>query len=65
MSAQNKWQPRDAEPTSPPLLFTESYSHFLNYPYLHRAYPVHRGQNGPNPRFSIRRPRPSHGVASP
>jgi hypothetical protein len=45
--------------------FIEGYSHFLNYPYLYRAYPLHRGRNGQTPRFSIRRPRPSHGVASP
>jgi hypothetical protein len=64
MSAQNIWQPRDAELTSPPL-FIEGYSHFLNYPYFHRAYPLHRRRNGPTPRFLIRRPHPSHGVASP
>jgi hypothetical protein len=49
----------------PSPLFIEGYSHFLNYPNLHRAYPLHRGQNGPTPRFSIRRPRPSHRVALP
>jgi hypothetical protein len=46
-------------------LFIEGYSHFLNYSYLHRAYPLHRRRNGPTSRFSIRRPRPSQGVASP
>jgi hypothetical protein len=49
----------------PSPLFIEGYSHFLNYLYLHRAYPLRRGQNGPTPRFSIRWSRPSHGVASP
>jgi hypothetical protein len=49
----------------PSPLFIEGYSHFINYPYLHRAYPLHRGRNRLTPRFSIRRPRPSHGVASP
>jgi hypothetical protein len=39
--------------------------HLLNYPYLHRAYPLHRGRNGPTPRFSIRQPHASHEVASP
>jgi hypothetical protein len=51
--------------SQPSPLFIEGYYHFLNYSYLHRAYPLHLGQNGPTPRFSIRRPRPSHGVASP
>jgi hypothetical protein len=46
-------------------LFIEGYSYFLNYSYLHRAYPLHRGRNGQTPRFSIWWPRPSHGVASP
>jgi hypothetical protein len=32
MSAENKWQPRDAELTSPPLYIIEGYSHFLEYP---------------------------------
>jgi hypothetical protein len=49
----------------PSPLFIEGYSHFLNYPDLHRAYPLQRGRNGPSLRFSIRRPRPSHGFASP
>jgi hypothetical protein len=48
-----------------PRLFIYGYSHFLNYPYLHRAYPLHQNRNGPALRFSIRRPRLSHGVASP
>ena len=59
MAAKRCWT------NQPSPLFIEGYSHFLNYPYLHRAYPLHRGRNGPTPRFSIRRPRPSHGVASP
>jgi hypothetical protein len=42
-----------------------SYFHFLNYPHLHRAYPLHRRQNGPSPRFSIRRPCTPHKDASP
>jgi hypothetical protein len=64
MSALNKWQPWDAKLTSPSL-FIEGYSHFLNYSYLHRAYLHHRGRNWPTLRFSIRRPHPSYGVASP
>jgi hypothetical protein len=59
MAAKGCWT------NQPSPLFIEGYSHFLNYPYLHRAYPLRRGPNGPTPRFSIRRPRPSHGVASP
>jgi hypothetical protein len=59
MEAKGYWT------NQPSPLFIEGYSHFLNYPYLHRAYPLHRGRNGPTPRFLIRRPRPSHGVASP
>jgi hypothetical protein len=58
MAAKGYWS------NQPSPLFIEGYSHFLNYPYLHRAYPLHRGRNGLTPRFSIRRPRPSHGVAS-
>jgi hypothetical protein len=59
MAAKGYWT------NQPSPLFIEGYSHFLNYPYLHRAYPLHRRRNGPTPRFSIRRPRPSHKVASP
>jgi hypothetical protein len=59
MAAKGYWT------NQPSPLFIEGYSHFLNYPYLHRAYPLHRGRNGPTPRFSIQRPRPSQGVASP
>jgi hypothetical protein len=59
MAAKGCWT------NQPSPLFIEGYSHFLNYPYLHRAYPLHRARNGPTPRFSIRLPRPSHGVASP
>jgi hypothetical protein len=59
MAAKGCWT------NQPSPLFIEGYSHFLKYPYLHRAYPLHRGRNGPTSRFSIRRPRPSHGVASP
>jgi hypothetical protein len=45
MSAQNKWQPRDTELINQPSpLFIEGSSHFLNYPYLYRAYPLHRGE---------------------
>jgi hypothetical protein len=49
----------------PSPLFIDGYSHFLNYPCLHRVYPLHRWQNGPTSRFLISRPHPSHGVASP
>jgi hypothetical protein len=59
MAAKRCWT------NQPSPLFIEGYSHFLNYHYLHRAYPLHRRRNGSTPRFSIWRPRPSHGVASP
>jgi hypothetical protein len=59
MAAKRYWT------NQPSPLFIEGYYHFLNYPYLHRDYPLHRGRNGPTPRFSIRRPCSSNRVASP
>jgi hypothetical protein len=32
-------------------LFIDCYLPRLNYPYLHRAYSLHRGQNGPTHGF--------------
>jgi hypothetical protein len=29
---------------NPKPLFIEGYFHFLNYPYLHTTYPLHRGK---------------------
>jgi hypothetical protein len=46
-------------------LFIKVYSYFLNYPCLHRAYPLNWGQSGPTPRFFIWWPRAPHKVASP
>lgn len=31
----------------PSLLFIEDYFRFLNYPLIHRVYPLSRGKNGP------------------
>jgi hypothetical protein len=37
----NKWQPRGGCNNSLVPLFIEGYFYFLNYPYLHRVYPLH------------------------
>jgi hypothetical protein len=49
----------------PSHLFIEGYFNFLNYPYLYRAYALHRGRNGSTPRVFIWQPHPSHRVVSP
>jgi hypothetical protein len=41
---RNKWQPRGGCNNSLMPLFIEGYFYFLNYPYLHRVYPLHWGK---------------------
>jgi hypothetical protein len=43
MSALNKMAAKRCWTNSYPL-FIEGYSHFINYLYLHRAYPLHHGE---------------------
>jgi hypothetical protein len=42
----------------------EGYFYFLNYPYLHRVYPLHQMQNRSTPRFLIQQPLAPNEVVS-
>ena len=44
---------RDGCPQQPNYPFIDGYLYFLNYPWIHRAYPLSLGQNAPTPRILI------------